>query len=522
MPPTRQSQPTVAEAPPAAVVEALGEEGALWLRGLLDQVADVERRVAEAEKRAAEAERRSAKLEIELAAAHRRIAELEDENRRLRARLDKDSSNSSKPPSSDGPGAKARKRRRGKRKPSGRKAGGQPGHEGTTRKLESVDKADEIHDHFPTTCSCCGHGLAGADEVGNPVPHQQYELPPLRLELIHHWRHRLQCSRCGAENLAELSPVHATGQGPRLTAFIGLLTCHNRQSRSLVVDLIDDLFDLRISTGTVQACFERLGAALAKPVAELEQALRRVDAVYLDETGWRQWGKRCWLWVATTGIFSLFMIHPRRGADALRLWFPDGFDGTVHSDRWSAYSYFDIEQRQLCWAHLGRDLQAIIDAEGPAAALAEAIRQDEKEMFRQWAFFGAGDIDRKQLQARSSAFRKAFRAFCERGAAQEDDDLWRKLGSDLIKKWPAVFRFLDVEGLEPTNNAAERAVRPGVIWRKLAQGTRSDNGSICASRALSVVATCRKQGIDALDYLTEAMSSHWRGIPPPPLLDATD
>jgi len=498
------SSPTV----PPSILDALGPEATQWIKGLVERVAV--------------AEQRALRLEQQLEAAHRRIEELEEENRRLRARLDKDSSNSSKPPSSDGPGAKAGKRRKSKRKPSGRKAGGQPGHEGTTRQLEPVEKADEVVDHFPKSCGCCGHGLAGADEAGDAVPHQQYELPPLRLQLIHHWRHRLQCPRCGTENLAELSPMHATGQGPRLTAFIGLLTCHNRQSRALVRDLIDDLFDLRISTGTVQACFERLGAALARPVAELEQALPSVDAVYLDETGWRQWSKRCWLWVATTGIFSLFMIHPRRGADALRLWFPEGFDGTVHSDRWSAYSYFDIDQRQLCWAHLGRDLQAIIDAEGPAADLAEAIRQAEAVMFRNWNALRDGNIEREQLQARTNPFRADFRDFCEEGAAQKSDDLWRKLGTDLIKKWPAVFRFLDVEGLEPTNNAAERAVRPGVIWRKLAQGTRSDTGSVCVSRALSVVATCRKQGTDVLDYLTEAMSSHWRGIPPPPLLAETD
>jgi transposase len=497
------------------VANALGEEGMRWITGLLE-------RFAETERRATEAEQRASRLEAELAAAHARIAELEEDNRRLRARLAKDSSNSSKPPSSDGPGAKARKRRRGKRKPSGRKAGGQPGHEGTTRELEPVENADEVHDHFPTSCGCCGHGLAGANEVGDPVPHQQYELPPLRLLLIHHWRHRLQCPQCGAENLAGLDPMRRTGQGPRLTAFIGLLTCHNRQSRSLVRDLIDDLFGLRISTGTVQACFERLGAALAQPVSELEDALGRVGAVHLDETGWRQWGKRCWLWVATTGLFSLFMIHPRRGTDALRLWFPEGFDGTVHSDRWSAYSYFDIAKRQLCWAHLIRDLQAIIDAGGSAAELAKKIREGEKAMFRHWALFRAGDINREQLQARTGAFREAFRDFCQAGAAQEDDDLWRKLGSDLIKKWPAVFRFLDVEGLEPTNNAAERAVRPGVIWRKLAQGTRSDTGSTCVSRALSTVATCRKRGIDVLDYLTEAMSSYWRGIPPPRLLPGSN
>ena len=496
---------------PQAILDALGADGAKWITGLLE-------RMAHAERRAMVAEQRVARLELELAAAQRRSGELEEENRVLRARLNQDSSNSSRSPSSDGPGAKASQRRKGKRKPSGRKAGGQPGHEGRTRDLEPVEKADTVVDHFPDTCGLCGEGLSGAPEVGDPVAHQQYEIPPLRLHLIHHWLHRLTCPRCGSETLARLKAEEATGQGPRLTAFIGLLTSHNRQSRSLVRDLIDDLFGLRLSTGTVQACFERIGEALRGPVAELERALPSVDAVHLDETGWRLWGKRCWLWVATTTAFSLFMIHPLRGADALRQWFPNGFKGTVHSDRWSAYSVFDIALRQLCWAHLGRDLQAIIDAEGNAAGLATSIRAGEAEMFRHWRAFRAGTIDRARLQALTAPFRARFGSFCQQGAAQAADDLWRKLGVDMIRKWPAVFRFLDVEGLEPTNNAAERAVRPGVIWRKLSQGTRSDAGSACVARTLSVTATCRKRHIDVLGYLTDALLCHWRGIPPPDLL----
>ena len=493
---------------PEEIANAVGEAGRVWLMALL-------RRVELAEAHAA-------RLEQELLAARERIRLLEEENRVLRARLGGDSSNSSRPPSSDGPGAKAKRRRRGKRKPSGRKAGGQPGHKGVTRELRPVEEADRVVPHFPEACSGCGHGLAGADEAGKPLPHQQYELPPLKLELTHHWLHRLICPRCRTVTAAELNPEEATGQGPRLTAFIGLLTGHNRQSRSLVVSLIDDLFGLRISTGTVQACWERLGEALGKPMAELEAALLKVDAVYLDETGWRQWSKRCWLWVATTTAFTMFMVHPRRGADVLNIWFPDGFDGTVISDRWSAYSFFDITLRQLCWSHLGRDLQAIIDAEGPAAKKAEKIRMGEKTMFRAWWRFRNGDIDRTRLQEEVAPFRASLEKFCKAGAAQSADDLWRKLGTDLVKKWPAVFCFIDRDGVEPTNNAAERAVRPGVILRKLTQGTRSDTGSTCIARGLSAIATCRQQGHDVLGYLTETLTCHWRGIPPPPLLATSD
>jgi transposase len=346
----------------------------------------------------------------------------------------------------------------------------------------------------------------------------QYELPPLVLQLIHYWLHRRRCPQCGKVTVAGLTPEEASGQGPRLTAFIGLQTAHNRQSRRLVSDLLWDLFRLRLSIGTVQACWERLGEALAKPNEELEQALVAADSLHLDETGWRQWGKRCWLWVATTAAFTVFMIHPRRGADALKKWFPDGFLGTVNSDRWSAYSYFDLARRQLCWSHLGRDLQAIIDAKGVAAPLAAKVREGEAEMYRTWHALGEGALSRQALQEAVAPFRAEFRKFCQDGRAQTADDLWQKLGRGLLDLWPAVFRFVDVEGIEPTNNAAEQAVRPGVILRKLSQGTRSDAGSLCIGRVLSVTATCHKQGRDVLDYLTAAITAHWAGIPPPPLL----
>jgi transposase len=481
-------------------------------------VRSLEQRAAEAEARAEKAEARVAELEAQLGAALARITELGDENRRLRARLDQDSSNSSRPPSSDRPGAKAEGRRKVARVRGLRKAGGQRGHMGRTRELRPVEEADEVVHKPPDQCGGCGHGLSERDEVGAPLAHQQYELPPLVLQLIHYWLHRRRCPQCGKVTVAGLTPEEASGQGPRLTAFIGLQTAHNRQSRRLVSDLLWDLFRLRLSIGTVQACWERLGEALAKPNEELEQALVAADSLHLDETGWRQWGKRCWLWVATTAAFTVFMIHPRRGADALKKWFPDGFLGTVNSDRWSAYSYFDLARRQLCWSHLGRDLQAIIDAKGVAAPLAAKVREGEAEMYRTWHALGEGALSRQALQEAVAPFRAEFRKFCQDGRAQTADDLWQKLGRGLLDLWPAVFRFVDVEGIEPTNNAAEQAVRPGVILRKLSQGTRSDAGSLCIGRVLSVTATCHKQGRDVLDYLTAAITAHWAGIPPPPLL----
>ena len=494
--------PTTTRAPtaiPAAIAAALGDEGLAWLTAVLSLQDDA------------------------LAAALERIAVLDAENQQLRAMAGKDSSNSSKPPSSDPPGAKAVRRRQAHRKPSGKKAGAQFGHVGKARALRPVEEADRIVPHFPAACGHCGADLAGARERSRPLPHQQYELPPLKLELVHHWLHRLLCPRCGAETTAELGAEDRTGQGPRLTAFIALLGVRYRQSRMLVRDLVKDLFDLSISAGTVQACWERTAAALVDPINAIEQTLQKAKVGYFDETGWKQWGKKCWLWVVTTTVCTWFMVHPRRNAEALDKLFPDGFEGTVHSDRWVVYTaLFDATHRQLCWSHLGRDLQEIIDAKGAAATRTEEVRVGKAAMFHAWHAFKAGQMDRAALKGATASFRLNFRSFCKDGAAQEADALWRKLGASLIELWPAVFRFLDVDGVEPTNNHAERAIRPGVILRKLSGGTRSDVGSACVSRMLSVAATCRQQNIDVLDYLAETLTCFWRGIPPPRLIRARD
>lgn len=475
--------------------------------------------LASAERRAEAAEQRAEAAEQRAEAAEQQVAELEVVVRELQARLGRDSSNSSKPPSSDGPGAKARKRRRSKRKKSGRKAGGQKGHKGVTRALRPVGEADHVSNHYPHDCGHCGGGLEGAASAGEPIPHQQYELPPVRMLLLHHWLHRLVCPDCGAVTQASLPPEARTGQGPNLTAWIALLIGKYRMSRGQVASWLDDLTKVTLSKGTVQSCWERMGEALAAPVDEMEAALPHASSVNLDESGWREWGARRWLWVAVTPMMVLFFIHARRGATILKeRWFPNGFKGLMGSDRWSAYHYFEIAKRQLCWAHLGRDLQGIIDAEGPGAVAAEQMRRGEGWMFSAWRAFKSGILSREELWATTSQFRTLFFKFCEDGAAQQEDDAWRRLGKDLVNKWPAVFNFLDRDGMEPTNNEAEREIRAGVIWRRTTQGTRTATGSTYASRMMSVTATCRKQGRDILSFLRQALRAHLGGNDPPSLV----
>ena len=465
------------------------------------------------------AELRAAAAEQRAEVAEQRLGELEIVVRELTARIGKDSSNSSKPPSSDGPAAKARKRRYKKRKPSGRKAGGQKGHKGVTRELKPVEEADEVVHHIPKDCDTCGHGLLGAQPDAKPLPHQQYELPPVKLKLIHHWIHRLTCPHCGTTNQAQLPPLAKTGQGPNLTAWCALLIGKYRLSRGQVSAWLSDLTGVKMSKSTVHSCGERMGEALEKPMAELEGGLVNEPRVNLDETGWREGGAKRWLWVAVTPLLVVFFVHARRGKALLKeRWFPDGYGGLVGSDRWSAYHYFDINQRQLCWAHLGRDLQGIIDDSGDGAGAAAQMRLGEAWMFGSWRAFRNGHLSEAALYRSTSKYRTLLYDFCELGSKQTADDGWRRLGKDLLKKWPAVFRFLDDPRIEPTNNEAEREIRAGVIWRRTTQGTRSSQGSEYASRMLSVTGTCRKQGRDILNFLRCAMLAHLGGSDPPSLL----
>ncbi|MDP6207039.1 MAG: IS66 family transposase [Roseibacillus sp.] len=467
------------------------------------------------------AELRAEAAELRAEAAEKRLGELEVIVRELKARIGKDSSNSSKPPSSDGPAAKAKKRRYKKRKPSGKKVGGQPGHKGVTRKMRPVEEADEVIHHKPTHCNNCRSGLQGALPAADPIPHQQLDIPPITFKLIHHWIHRLTCPNCGTINQAQLPPQAKTGQGPDLTAWCAMLIGKYRLSREQVAALLADLTGVKMSKSTVHACWERMGKALEKPMAELEGALPSAPVVNLDETGWREGGAKRWLWIAVAPLFVVFCVHARRSAAVLRRWFPDGYEGQVGSDRWSAYHLFDIRHRQLCWAHLGRDLQGIIDDGGVGAAAAQEMRLGEGRMFSSWWACKANEISRSELGEQTSAYRRQFYSFCECGSKQTGDDGWRRLGKDLLKKWPAVFNFLDRNDIDPTNNAAERGLRGSVIWRRTTQGTRTSEGSVYASRMLSVAETCRKQGRDILDFLRCAMVAHLGGTDPPSLLAPT-
>jgi transposase len=449
-------------------------------------------------------------LQATVARLEKRVSELEAENAELRSRVGKDSSNSNKPPSTDNPFKRKPPKARG-----ARKVGGQPGHKGVTRAIIPPEKVNERRVIRPGACPC-GHDLVGVSAEGKPLVRQVVEIPRIEPHVTEFLLHAVRCPACRTLNRPEVPAEAQTGTGPVLTALAAMLVGQYRLSREAVADLLARILDMPICGATVQASCERIGEALAAPMQELENALPSTESVHMDETSWKERGVLRWLWVAVSERFSCFSVHARRGIDQLNAWFPNGYRGRVHCDRWRPYEIF--ERRQLCWSHLERDLQSVIDRGAAGARRAEHMLAGAVAMFAIWRRFDSNELDRAALVEATSRFRLAFRRFCLAGARQREDRKWRALGRDLLRQWPAVFRFIDAPGFEPTNNAAERGLRTAVLWRRCSQGTRTERGSAFVGRILSVVATCKQQGRDVLGYLAEALLAHRSGLPHPGLL----
>lgn len=490
----------------------------------------LEARAMAAEARADAAETRADAAEARLTTLEtthtQDVAALTAQVREMQARLNTDSTNSSKPPSSDTDPARSRRLRNrtrsGTEKKPKRSRGGQPGHKGHHRKMLPHSEVDAVVPHYPDQCRGCGHTLTPENARGKPQRVQQWEIPPVRPTVTEHQCFRSTCPGCGTRTRAEMpADVKASAFGPRILALTTLLVGRFHLSRRSAAELLATAFGLPLSAATVQTICMRLSAALEAPTEELVEQLPGAQALNLDETGWRQNGIRHWLWVAVASTFVVFAIHRRRSRAQPMSWLTKGFLGTVMSDRWSAYRFLGAEKRQLCWAHLLRDLLAVVEAKGSGSERAQTMLEESWQMFHHWHAFESGQTTRKQMQEAVAGFRVSFHTFCETGSAQSQDKRWRALGRELVKLWPAVFHFVDEEGIAPTNNAAERAIRAGVLWRRISQGTRTNEGSLFVARILTAHATCKLQGRSLFDYLYQAASAWLGGDKAPSLLPAT-
>jgi transposase len=455
---------------------------------------------------------------LELSAQNER---LQGQVERLTARVEKlerelasNSRNSSRPPSSDPPGAgPARRSER-----SGRSQGGQAGHEGHGRELLPVSAVDEVVRYWPAVCGC-GYRFGGDDrvEVRAPARHQVEELPRLSVRVVEHQRMRVRCPECGGEAVGELpAGVGASAFGPRLQAAVATLAVRNRVSRRDTVELCEELFGARISTGSVDAILTRAGDALEQPYEDLERRVRRSAALNVDETGWRTAGSRRALWGAFTNRLAVYRIAPDRHERELRTLLA-GHAGVVTSDRWWAYGHLPAGRRQICWAHLRRDFKA--HAEGLAAEkeFGEAGLRICEQVFWAWEIY-QHTRDRAELRRRVRLARRELKPILRRYAGKAPRYKYtRGMARNLLKVWPALWTFADRRGVQPTNNHAERALRGAVIYRKLSLGSQSEHGERRIERLLSASTTCRLQHRSLFDYLADALTARTTGNPMPRL-----
>jgi transposase len=331
--------------------------------------------------------------------------------------------------------------------------------------------------------------------------------------------HRLKCPRCRISTCATLPPGVPTGAfGPRLRAILSVLAGGYRLGKRPIRQLVSDLLGLTISTGMI-ARLERQGAAeLAAPVEELRQYVRDAASAHIDETSWWQGQDKAWLWGAVTKLVTVFTIANSRGAEVAKGMLGTAASKVVICDRFKSYSW--IKRRQFCWSHLRRDFQAMIDRGGESAEVGERLMEHSDALFEWWHRVRDGTLSRSSLQTYVATIRPFLREDLLRGAAcasSKTAGTCRELLSGETHLWT----FVRVGGIEPTNNDAERALRHGVIYRKISGGTDGEAGSRFVERMLSVVATCRQQDLNVLDYLTRCYQAHLDGQPAPALIPAS-
>lgn len=437
-----------------------------------------------------------------------RIAELE-------AKLKTNSSNSSLPPSSDSPQAP----RHPPRPPTGRKPGGQPGHPGHTRqRLEP----GQIVNHLPSHCRHCQASLSPEwlAHRAQPAWFQVVELASQLVSVTEHQAHGCLCPHCGGITKGEIPhEVLKHGFGPRLTAAIAYLSGRCRGSKRVVLDILQTLLGVPISLGSVINAEQEVSASLSKPYDQARSALQRADVKNVDETGWAEAGKLNWMWLGATSNVAVFNIARGRGQAQLRELLGGDIRGVVCSDRHAAYAIIDPLARQTCWAHLKRDFQKWADWGAQTRGLGHAGLETVKKVFEIWRKFKDGQLDRPGLRAALEPVQKDLREKLE--LETEPDRPNRKLARfcrRIMGAWPTLWTFVRLPGVEPTNNLAERMLRPAVIWRKISFGNHSQAGCAFTQRILTAVQTLQIQHRPVLAYLHDALAAHRNSQTAPSLL----
>ncbi len=442
------------------------------------------------------------------------VHSLQEQVRTLQEQLNQTSQNSSRPPSSDPPQSGRTRRPR-----SHRRRGGQPGHPGYTRTLLPVEDVDEVVVIKAEQCAHCQAPLVGEDRA--PWRHQVIELPPIKPVVTEYQWHQLVCPTCGALTRAPWPAGVPSGTyGPRVHTMGALCTGAYRLSKRITQQMLDEVFGVPMSVGTISQLEQATTAAVAAPVEEARTYVHQQAVAHLDETRWRQGGKQAWLWVAVTTWVTVFVVRLSRGGQVARELLGETFAGILVTDRYSAYNWYPVRWRQLCWAHLLRDFEAMRERGGTSAEVGAALLAQAHQMFTGWHRVREGTLKRSTFRSYMTLLRRDVERLLEAGSCC---GVPKTAGTcrDILKRREALWTFVPVEGVEPTNNTAERSIRPGVLWRKGSFGTQSAAGSRFVESMMTVVATLKQQQRNVLESLTAACEAALRGEDAPSLLPAS-
>ena len=439
--------------------------------------------------------------------------------RDLKSKKEPNSKNSSLPPSKDKSSKnKSNVKRNAQRKKNPKKPGGQPGHKKYTRELLSLDKVDHTVSCVPN--QQCGCGGAVVMNVDIHRRHQQYEFPIIKPIVTEYQLYSGKCRGCDKKHIAQLPQgVSFSMLGPRATAMTAHLSGTYRISKSNIVNMYQDIFAFKISTGMVCKAEKTVSKALAPSHDEAKKFIQEADkvAVHADETGFKEKGKSMWAWVAITQSVALFIIRKNRSKKVSKELLSENFSGILCSDRYSAYQWVPKTQRQFCWAHLERDFRKISERTGTSQIIGDELLQQTNLLFHFWHQFKDGFINRRNLKRKTASIRQSIQSLLMRGKRSRN---LKTAGTcrNILSGSVALWRFLETEGIEPTNNLAERVIRTLAIWRKTSFGTQSSAGTLYMERIISTVATCKLQGKNILDYLTSTVRSYNLKIDPPSLI----
>ena len=465
----------------------------------------MENSISEWKQRYLELEKHYAQLLEKLGQLKARIVVLEAENQTLKERLNTNSTNSSKPPSQDP------SRTKRDSTPSGKTPGGQPGHPGHTRQLYPPEKVSKTVDVKPTVCPSCSTGNFENMPIAVEI-RQVIDLPEIPPDVTQYNVHTCKCCRCGKHVRADIPKEAERGFGPRLMGFVTMLTGEGQLTKRKICAIAAHL-GLKISLGALCNIHKLASELLAAPSETIQKFVLQQEGLNADESGWRVQQKRCWIWIGATPTATFFRIDPARSSAAYRRIFGN-FNGILNTDRHGAYNEHE-GKKQSCLAHIDRHFAKMSERLGVDGSCGRLLEAQLDSIFGLWGEFKRRSFSREILQQKATEHIENVRAILIFTTREAKSNQSKALAHDLLDRFSTLWTFLSVEGVEPTNNLAERGLRPAVVFRKISGGNQSEWGARFTERLMTVVCTLKQNTRNVFTFFTEIFAFHCKAGPPP-------